>query len=198
MGPPLRLSSCCAPEYPRMTSVLVMATAHAEVAGRSRLQICWADVLSRPSCMAASVWLARPSTLSVWLARTVSGSSAKRRITTSESVKITPAETRSTAFEPGVTRDQSSMPPDATAKITSTTSNAVERVLRLCSPMFSAPFDVPQTLSRTAPELSCYHAKGWGTNRDCIRTAPRGSAPSQTVERRSTQQAPRSPRARPP
>ena len=89
MGAQVGFNSLFAPEYPRMWSASVIATAMVSVAGSSRSQTFWALLAFRPSDMAERVRPARSSMASDWLARTRSGSNQTRTVMTRLAAKMT-------------------------------------------------------------------------------------------------------------
>ena len=104
----------------------VIATAMAAVEGKSRLQMRWADLLSKPSSpMASRVWLASCSTLLDWRARTESGSMSRRMSTVMDRVNTMPAMNSANTLTTGDTRFQMSTRPDS-ATITDMSISSVK------------------------------------------------------------------------
>ena len=113
MSVPAGLLSSSNPEYPRIWSLSVMATAMAAVEGSSSRQISCAACLFMPFFMLAKVWLASRSMASDWRARTESGSMSNRMTMTSENVKTMPAAIMMAMLRNGVKIDQMSTSPAA-------------------------------------------------------------------------------------
>ncbi len=105
----------------------VIATAMAAVEGKSRLQMRWADLLSKPSSpMASRVWLASCSTLLDWRARTESGVHEQAdEHGDAARVNTMPAMNSANTLTTGDTRFQMSTRPDS-ATITDMSISSVK------------------------------------------------------------------------
>ena len=134
MSVPAGLLSSSNPEYPRIWSLSVMATAMAAVEGSSSRQISCAACLFMPFFMLAKVWLASRSMASDWRARTESGSMSNRMTMTSENVKTMPAAIMMAMLRNGVKIDQMSTSPDMTASVNMAISSVKNRGSRGAAP----------------------------------------------------------------